>query len=77
MMTVGIKKLKEQKKCLMLENYKDCLFKDKTILKSQQRFKIDYQNVYMNKSIRLHWAVMMIKDYKNIHMEKKNAKVRC
>ena len=77
MMRVSIKKLKEQKKCLMLENYKDCLFKDKTILKSQQRFKINYQNVYMNKSIRLHWAVMMIKDYKHIHMEKKNAKVRC
>ena len=54
MMRVSIKKLKEQKKCLMFENYKDCLFKDKTILKSQQRFKIDYQNVYINKSIRLH-----------------------
>ena len=25
----------------MFENYTDCLFKDKTILKSQQRFKSD------------------------------------
>ena len=42
---------KETKKCvikrgLMFKNYTDCLFNDKTILKSQQRFKIDCQNVY-------------------------------
>ena len=30
----------------MLENYKDCLFNNETILKSQQRFKSDYHNVY-------------------------------
>ena len=30
----------------MLENYKDCLFNNETILKSQQRFKRDYHNVY-------------------------------
>ena len=30
----------------MFENYKDCLFNDKTILKSQQRFKSNYHNVY-------------------------------
>ena len=30
----------------MLENYKDCLFNDKIILKSQQRFKSDFHNVY-------------------------------
>ena len=45
------KKAKETKKCvmkrgLMLKNYTDCLFDDKTILKSQQRFKSDYHNVY-------------------------------
>ena len=38
------------KKCvikieLMFENYIDCLFNNKTILKSQQRFKSDSQNV--------------------------------
>ena len=30
----------------MLENYKDSLFKNKTILKSQLRFKSDHHNVY-------------------------------
>ena len=30
----------------MLENYKDCFFNNETILKSQQRFKSDYHNVY-------------------------------
>ena len=30
----------------MFENYKDCLFNDKIILKSQQRFKSDHHRVY-------------------------------
>ena len=30
----------------MFENCKDCLFNDKIILKSQQRFKSDHLNVY-------------------------------
>ena len=34
------------KRELMFGNYKDCLFNDKIILKSQQRFKSDYHNVY-------------------------------
>ena len=39
-----VKKSKGTKKCaikreLMFENYKDCLFNDKIISKSQQRFK--------------------------------------
>ena len=46
-----VKKAKGTKKCvikreLMFENYKDCLFNDKIILKSQQRFKSDHHNVY-------------------------------
>ena len=49
MMIVSIKKLKEQKKCnkrgLMFKNYTDCLFNDKIILKSQQKFKSDRHNV--------------------------------
>ena len=50
-MAVNIKKLKEQKKCvikreIMFENYKDSLFNDKTILKSQQRFKRDHHKMY-------------------------------
>ena len=45
------KKAKGTKKCvikrdLMVNSYKDCLFNDKTIIKSQQRFKSDYHNVY-------------------------------
>ena len=44
------KKAKVTIKCvvktrLMFENYTDCLFNDKIILKSQQRFKSDYHNV--------------------------------
>ena len=46
------KKAKGTKKCiikrdLMFENYKDSLFNDKIILKSQQRFKSDHHRVYM------------------------------
>ena len=46
-----VKKSKGTKKCvikrgLMFENYKDCLFNDKIILKSQQRFKSYHNNVY-------------------------------
>ena len=46
-----VKKSKRTKKCvikreLMFKNYKDCLFNDKIILKSQQRFKSDRHKVY-------------------------------
>ena len=45
------KKAKEIKKCiikrrLMFENYSDSLFNNKTILRSQQKFKSDHHNVY-------------------------------
>ena len=45
------KKAKGTKKCvikreLKFRNYVDCLFKDKTILKSQQRFESDCHDVY-------------------------------
>ena len=45
------KKAKKTKKCiikreLMFENYKDSLFNDKIILKSQQRFRSDHHRVY-------------------------------
>ena len=48
---VNIKKQKGTRKCviktrLSLKNYKDRLFNDRIILKSQQRFKSDYHNVY-------------------------------
>ena len=34
------------KRRLMYKNYIDCLFNDKTILKSQQRFKSDHHDVH-------------------------------
>ena len=45
------KKAKETKKCvikrgLVFKSYLDCLLYNKIILKSQQRFKSDYYNVY-------------------------------
>ena len=45
------KKARRTKKCvikrgLMFENYADCLFNTKIILKSQQRFKSDHHEVY-------------------------------
>ena len=45
-----VKKSEGTKKCvtkwdIMFENYTDCLFNDKIILKSQQRFKIDHHKV--------------------------------
>ena len=30
----------------MIKSYRDCMFNDKTIVKSQQRFKSDYNDVY-------------------------------
>ena len=66
------------KREVTFKNYEDCLLNDKTILKSQQRFKSGCHNVYtmyiLNKSIRLHSAVMMIRDYKqliNVYIQNK------
>ena len=46
-----MKKAKGTKKCIIkrilkFNDSKDCSFNNKTILKSQQRFKSDYHNVY-------------------------------
>ena len=48
---IKTKKAKGVERCvikrrLMFENYKDSLFNNKTILKSQLRFKSDHHNVY-------------------------------
>ena len=45
------KKAKGTKMCvikqkLMFENYKDCLFNNKTVYRSQERFKSYYHDVY-------------------------------
>ena len=47
-----MKKAKGVKRCvikrrLMFENYKDSLFSNKTIMRSQLRFKSDHHNVYI------------------------------
>ena len=52
------KKAKGAEKCvikkgLMFKNYTDCLLNDKIILKSQQRFKSDYHNVYTEQINRI------------------------
>ena len=48
------KKAKGIKKCIikrrtMFENYKDSLFNDNTILRSQLRFRSNHRNVYTEK----------------------------
>ena len=53
------KKSKGAKKCvikreLVVKNCKDCLFNDKTILKSQKDLKMIIMMYTLNKSIRLH-----------------------
>ena len=45
------KEAKGTKKCvikqkLMVENYKDCLFNNKTVYRSQERFRSYYRDVY-------------------------------
>ena len=52
------KKAKGIKKCVtkretMFKNYKDCLFNDKIILKSQQTFKSDHHDVYTIKNNKI------------------------
>ena len=37
------------KKILMVKNYNDCLFTNKIILKTQQRFKSDHNKVYVHR----------------------------
>ena len=61
------KKAKGIKKCvikhrLMFENYKDSLFNNKTILKSQ----LGQQLCTQKKSIKFHLVVMMIRDCKHL-----------
>ena len=37
----------------MFNDYKDCLFKNKAILKSQQRFKSEAHNAYMEETNKI------------------------
>ena len=52
------KKAKAAKKCvikrrLMIENYTDCLFNDKIIVKSQQKLKSYYHDVYTEETNKI------------------------
>ena len=69
----------------MFENYKNSLFNNKTILKSQLS-KSDYHNVYTKEVNKIVLSVMMIRDCKHLielqhmHMEQmllKCVKVKC
>ena len=51
MMVINIKKRKEQNNCVIKQiikfnDYKNCLFKNEIMLKSQQKFKSEAHNVY-------------------------------
>ena len=73
------------KRGLMVKNYIDCLFNDKIIVKSQQRFKSDGHNVYTEQINQIALS-NDDRDYKHliklqrIHTEQmllKYVKVRC
>ena len=69
------KKAKGAEKCvikkgLMFKNYTDCLLNDKIILKSQQRFKSDYHNVYTEQINRI---ALSSSDDKRLQAFDKNA----
>ena len=62
------KKAKGTKKCvvkrgLMFENYKDYLFNNKVILKSQQRFRSDHHKVYTGEVNKI---ALSSNDYKRL-----------
>ena len=66
-----VKKSKGTKKCvikreLIFENYKDCFFNDKVILKSQQRFKSNHLNVYTKKINKIALSSNDVRDYKHL-----------
>ena len=52
------------KRILKFDDYKNSLFKNEIILKSQQDLKVKHIVYILKKSIRLHQVVMMINDYK-------------
>ena len=80
------------KRILKFNDYKDFLFNNRTILKSQQRFKSQAHNVYTEETNKIALngnddnRIMMITEYKfliklqHIHMKQmlsKYAKVKC
>ena len=54
------------KKRKVFKNYKGGLFNNKIILKSQQRFKSDYHNVYIEQINEIALCSNDDKDYKHL-----------
>ena len=69
----------------MFENFKDCLFNNKTIYRSQQRFKSYNHDVYTEEVNKIALSSNDNKRLKTYHMEQmhmeqillKNVKVKC
>ena len=73
------KKAKGTKKCvikqkLMFENYKDCLFNNKNIYKSQERFKSYYHNKYTEEVNKI---VLRSNDDKKLQTSDRITTYRC
>ena len=52
------KKAKGTKKCvikqkLMFENYKDCLFNNKTVYRPQEKFKSNYRDIFTEEANKI------------------------
>ena len=82
----GTKKTKGIKKCvikreLMFDNYTDCLFNDKIILKSQQRFKSDHHKVCTEEVNKIALSSNDYKDYKHLiylkHTHTEQMRLKC
>ena len=54
------------KRELMFKNYKDSLFNDEVIIRSQQRFRSDHHRVYTEEVNKIALSSMMIKEYKHL-----------
>ena len=50
---IGVKRCVVKRR-LMLENYKDSLFNNKTIMRSRLRFKSDHHNIYTEEVNKIH-----------------------
>ena len=50
----------------MFKNYEDSLFNDKTILYHNYDLKASFMRYIQEKSIKLHYVVMMIRDCKYV-----------
>ena len=66
-----MKKTKGTKKCIVkreitFKNYADALFKDKVLIKSQQRFKINYHKVYTEEVNKIALSSNVINVYRHL-----------